>query len=100
MERVKIRQVVEEAIQTVRTLRDRPVGEPVRDDTSLLGSQSEFDSLAFVQLIVEVEQRLASNLGMVLSLTDERAMSQRHSPFLTVRSLVEYIERVSQEKPR
>jgi acyl carrier protein len=43
-------------------------------------------------LIVAVEQNIEDEFDITIILADERAMSQKHSPFRTVRSLVDYIE--------
>ena len=60
-------------------------------DTVLFGKSSQLDSLGLVNLIVAVEQMLADELDVHLTLADEKAMSQRNSPFRTVTSLAEYI---------
>ena len=57
----------------------------------LFGPPSPLDSLGLVALLIDVEEALAQQ-GHVVVLTDERALSQRHSPFRTVPSLVQYIE--------
>src|ERR671914_749974 len=59
--------------------------------TYLIRSGSLLDSLSLVSLIVDLEQRLKDEYGISLTLTDERAMSQKNSPFRTVRSLADYI---------
>lgn len=61
------------------------------EETLLLGRASLLDSLGIVTLVVDLEERIAQEYDIILTLADERAMSQRHSPFRTVRSLTEYI---------
>lgn len=61
------------------------------EETHLIGQGAIFDSLGLISLIVEVEQRLADELGLVLILADERAMSQRNSPFRSIKALADYI---------
>lgn len=58
--------------------------------TRLFGSEGALDSLGLVSLIVGVEQALQDELGVTVSLADEKALSQRHSPYRTVGSLAEY----------
>src|SRR5438874_4571136 len=60
-------------------------------DTALFGKDGILDSMALVQLVVEIEQRLQSEHGLDVSLTDERAMSRAKSPFRTVAGLSTYI---------
>lgn len=59
-------------------------------DTRLFGRQGLFDSLGLVSLVVSVEEAIEDRFGAVVSLADERAMSQARSPFRTVRALAEY----------
>lgn len=63
----------------------------LKEETRLLGTKSKLDSLSLVILIVDIEQRLADELGVEVSLADEKAMSQERSPFRDVKSLVDYI---------
>lgn len=60
--------------------------------TPLFAKDGLLDSLALVSLLVALEQRLEDEYGIQVSLADERAMSQKRSPFATVGSLAEYGE--------
>lgn len=62
------------------------------EQSVLFGKSGKLDSLGLVNLIVAVEQKVDDDLGVTISLTDEKAMSQKNSPFLTVTSLVDYIQ--------
>ena len=55
------------------------------------------DSMGLVTLIVDVEQRLEEEYDEVVVLADERAMSQKRSPFLSVGSLADYICQLVEE---
>lgn len=59
-------------------------------DTPLLGAGSKLDSLTLVRFIVVLEQRIEDTFGRAVSLTDEKAMSQRNSPFRTLGTVTEY----------
>ena len=61
-------------------------------ETALFGEKGMLDSLGLVNLIVAVEQQLEDELGVTVTLADEKAISQRNSPFRTVDSLADYIE--------
>jgi len=66
----------------------------------LYGADGAFDSITLVALIVAVEQAVEQEFGAVLVLADEKAMSQRKSPFRSVETLVEHIEaRLKENKP-
>ena len=60
-------------------------------DTVLLGREGKLDSMGLVRLIVATEQKVTEELGVPVSLTDEKAFSQDHSPFQTVGTLLEFI---------
>ena len=61
--------------------------------TSLYGGKdSTLDSLALVNLIVDLEEKIEEVFGKVIVLSDEKAMSQRRSPFRSVKTLCDYIE--------
>jgi acyl carrier protein len=59
--------------------------------TSLYGEGGKLDSLGLVQFIVAVEQGVRDTFGFSVTLATERAMSQQHSPFRTVQSIINYI---------
>jgi D-alanine--poly(phosphoribitol) ligase subunit 2 len=63
----------------------------------LFGDKAPLDSLGLVELIVLIEERLFDKTGTTVTLTDERAFSQKNSPFRTVNSLVTYIETILHE---
>ena len=67
-------------------------------DTALFGASSGLDSLGLVRIIIAVEQEIEDNLGVTVALADERAMSQKYSPFRTVGSLLNYIEMILEEE--
>jgi acyl carrier protein len=69
------------------------VGEP----TYLIGRGS-LDSLGLITLIVDLEQILADEYGISLTLADDRALSQKNSPFRTIQSLTDYICLLIEEK--
>ncbi len=68
-----------------------PAPDKVGEDTVLVGNDAVLDSLGVVQLIVEVEQRLEETHGVSLTLANDKAMSQRNSPFRTVGVFAEHV---------
>jgi acyl carrier protein len=71
--------------------------ETVTDDTVLVGSDAVLDSLGVVQLIVEVEQRVEQTHNVSITLANDKAMSQRNSPFRTVGVLTDHVIATAQE---
>lgn len=67
-------------------------------DTALYGSGSEIDSLGLINLVVAVEQKIEESFGQMITLADDRALSQEVSPFSTISTLANYIELLLTEK--
>jgi acyl carrier protein len=86
--------IVDLITRTLRELDEQGVvdlaGEPVAADTPLFGETGLLDSVGLVSLVVAVEQALQDELGLQVGLADERALSQRTSPYRTVGSLADY----------
>ena len=61
-------------------------------NTKIFGEDGALDSLALVSLISDLEEEIHDNFDKDVTLADEKAMSQRRSPFGSVESLTEYIE--------
>ena len=68
-----------------------PVPAELGEATCLIGEQAVLSSLGLVSLVVELEQTIEEQYGVALTLADERALSQRHSPFRSVGSLADYV---------
>jgi len=65
--------------------------------TALYGKASKLDSLGLVNLIVSAEQELADEFDVTITLADEKAMSQKNSPFLSIESLANYVASLLEE---
>ena len=70
----------------------------VDQSTHLIGTQSVLDSLGLVTLLVDLEQKIDEEYALSLTLADERALSQKNSPFRTVNALTDYIYKLIEEK--
>ena len=68
------------------------LAEPASETTSLVGRSSTLDSLGLVQLLVALEQQLQEQHDVLITVADDRAMSQRNSPFRTVGTLTDYVQ--------
>ncbi|MCK5679857.1 acyl carrier protein [bacterium] len=67
-------------------------------NTTLFGETGKLDSLGLVNLIVATEQRLEETFNLSLTLADEKAMSQKNSPFRSIGTLAQYISKLLQER--
>lgn len=65
----------------------------------LYGSVNGIDSMSLVALIGIVEDSLENQLDVSIIIANEKAMSRKNSPFLTVGTLVDYICDLIQSKP-
>lgn len=81
------------------TNRHLPPGKAIvkSPDAILFGESGNLDSLGLVNLIVNLEDEVQTSLGVPILLADERAMSQKKSPFRTVASLTEYLSTLISE---
>ena len=93
VERSQVAQLVMSSLQELLTTQDgdAPAAAAIGEDTRLVGREAVLDSMGLVNLIVDVEQRLEAECGLVVILADERAMSQQSSPFRSVQTLTDYI---------
>lgn len=65
------------------------------EDTSLFGEN--LDSMGIVFLVTDLESRISDELDVDLTLADERAMSQKTSPFRSVKTLANYVNSLIEE---
>ena len=68
--------------------------------TTLFGESGRLDSIGLVTLLVAVEQCVEEEIGVSITLADERAISQKNSPFRTVESLADYVTTLLNEGAR
>ena len=65
--------------------------EKANEDTTLFGKESVLDSMGLVNVIIDIESKFLDE-NIEISLTSEKAMSRRESPFRTISTLAEFIE--------
>ena len=89
--KAQIEAIITEAVASLNEELKDPSLEQITEETRLFGAKSALDSLALVSLITDVEELVYEQLGREIVLADERAMSQKTSPFRSVGSLRDYI---------
>ncbi len=87
----EIREIIISALIQLKEEMEDSLETEINDDTVLIGQEGMLDSLGLVNLIVSTEQKVEEELGMIITLADEQALSQKNSPFRTVRAFIEYI---------
>ncbi len=70
----------------------------LNDSSRLIGRNGVLTSLELVTLIVNIEQKLSEEYDISLTIADERAMSQKKSPFRTIGALSDYISLLIKEQ--
>jgi acyl carrier protein len=96
MTRDDIQKIIFDAIEMTNHAREDDNQIPVAADTELYGTGGNLDSMGLVSFLVDIEESFQDS-GMTISLSDERAMSQKNSPFRNVTALVDYIETLLNE---
>jgi acyl carrier protein len=91
-----IREAVLGAMRSANLGRSASVQLVVSADAPFFGPTSPLDSLGLVALLLDIEEALQER-GCEVVLSDERAVSQKRSPFRTVESLVAYIGAIVRE---
>jgi D-alanine--poly(phosphoribitol) ligase subunit 2 len=81
-------------VQELSLEQDIAIPDRLEEQTTLFGQNGLLDSLGLVSLVVNVEQAIEDEYGTSISLTDEKAMSQKNSPYRTIGSLAYYIQSV------
>ena len=66
-------------------------------DADLYGNTGKLESIDVVGFIIEVEDQIRSEFGVSITIADDRATSQKNSPFLTLGSLTEYLTELLKE---
>ena len=80
--------------------RQLPAGVSVEKslDAPLYGAGGKLESLDFVTLIMEVEEKINAEFGTTITIADENLLSKAKSPFSTLRTLIEYLEEMLKEQ--
>jgi acyl carrier protein len=91
-----IREVVLNAMRNANEARDAASQLAVSPEAPIFGPDSTLDSLGLVGLLLDIEEGL-QEIGWDVVLSDERAVSQKRSPFRSVRSLVAYVGTLARE---
>jgi len=90
--RDKILEIVCEAVEFLNRSLTPKLKIENKESCTLYGGDGMLDSLSLVSLIVWIEEQIECRLGISLILADEKAMSQKRSPFASVSTLTDYID--------
>ncbi|MGA1791371.1 MAG: hypothetical protein ACMUIM_07790 [bacterium] len=88
MEKDEINKIIVETIQDYLFTQD--IEQRINTQTSLIGKNAVVDSIGLVTIIIDIESRFL-DMGYEVSLTSEKAMSSKISPFRNINALANYI---------
>ena len=94
----KILNTIIKSIIEINQLLDKKIILEDSSNTKLFGGSGHLDSLGLINLLVTIEQNIEDEFDVSITIADERAMSQKHSPFRTVESLTDYLEMLLDEE--
>ena len=69
----------------------------MEQEEKLFGTNGKLDSIGLVNFIVLLEEHIEDFFGLEVVIADEKAMSRKASPFLTIGSLMEHIGELLEE---
>jgi acyl carrier protein len=67
-------------------------------DAPLYGASGKLESLDFVTLVMEVEEKIKTEFGVDITIADENLLSKEKSPFSSLRTLIEYLEELLKQE--
>lgn len=97
MEKEKITKIVISAVSSLVETLPAEQKFTVDQNTILFGTGTKIDSLSLVSIIVDLEEVFASDYNIEISLTDDRAMMRKQSPFDSISAMVDYIDELIHE---
>ena len=87
----EIQAVVLEVLHDANLVRAVDQQLQINPKSPIFGSDGQLDSMELVVFAIDIEDAFAER-GIEISLSDERAMSDKNSPFRDVPSLVAYLK--------
>lgn len=97
--RQEILEIIIKSVESLNNTLDFKLPIEQVESCPLYGDNSPLDSISLVTLIVTVEQDIEDQFDVPIIIANEKAMSHRSSPFLTVGALTNYaLELVEESK--
>ena len=93
---MKVLDLVINVVKEVGEEQDIVALEHVTPETRLFGEN--LDSMGIVFLVTDLETAISDEFDINLTLADERAMSQKTSPFRSIKTLAKYINTLITEE--
>lgn len=90
---MKLDDLTQLIIDTTRAIAEEQnleIVDGLSSETRLFGSKGLMDSLALVSLVIAVEQGIEERFGVNIELADDKALSQKNSPYRSIGTLADY----------
>ncbi|NYH80247.1 hypothetical protein FHR84_003596 [Actinopolyspora biskrensis] len=88
----RILSLINNIFEEVNERREEKISTEDLPSLALYGEHGVFDSMQLVNFLTQVEEAVEDEYDQEISLTSEKAVSQRVSPFSRVSRLVDFIE--------
>lgn len=83
-------ELISAATRELATEQGIEIAQALDVNTRLFGEGGLLDSMALVSLVIAVEQAVEEKYDVAVALADEKALSQRSSPYRTIGTLAAY----------
>ncbi len=93
----KIEIIIIEALNEINEELENENLKNITKETKLYGGSGTLDSLALVSFVIDLEERISDEFQKDIVLADEKAMSQKTSPFRDVETLTNYVQKLLEE---
>ena len=90
----KIESIIYDTMDEVMEILPKKISYDKNQNTPLYGGEGLLDSLGLVTFLINLEQNIADEFKMEITIASEKAMSQKNSPFRTVKSLKKYLAKL------
>ena len=90
----QIKEILFKSVEEINKTLDEDQQLELSTETVLLGKDGNINSITLVNLIVAIEESIEDELNVEITLADEKALSQKESPFRTIGTLIDYIAQV------
>jgi hypothetical protein len=89
--RESLLQCIKDSLDEINSMREEAIPTDTLDTVLLYGAGGVFDSMQLVSFLTVVEEKIADQLGISITIVSERAVSMKVSPFSNVSTLLSYL---------
>lgn len=82
---------IKDGLEEINATRDEKIPTDALEELRFYGDGGVFDSMQLVSFLMVVEEKMADQLEIVMSIVSEKAVSRKVSPFSTVTTLLDYL---------